>query len=112
MAFRHSCLNAGRSGSLKCPGGDGKPGKGPKKCPGCGATLLIEEGRYGVFQWDPAGRAYREGDMATQAAFQIPGAAQRCADRMTDTVQTTKPEHRGYVVRWIRDRLLPIGARS
>jgi hypothetical protein len=102
MAFRHSCPNAGVSGSPRCR--PDQPGKGPARCPGCGAEPWIEEGVYGVFRFDPTGRAYSEDDAIEWRQRET--AAGVVADRMTRAAQVLEPAHRGYVVRFVRERLL------
>lgn len=108
MAFRHSCPNAGTSGSPRCR--PNQPGKGPKRCLGCGAAPEVEEGFYGVFRFDPENRLYRADDALSW--FQRPLAAQVETDRMNRaqaslTRQGVGPgAHRGYVVRFVRERLV------
>ncbi len=102
MAFRHSCPNVERSGSLKCR--PDQPGKGPKKCPGCGASLYVEEGWYGVFAWD--GRGHYPAALAIEWGQRETSVQAKC-DRLTAKGVPPKAP-RGYVVRFIRDRLLPL----
>lgn len=103
MAFRHHCPNAGRSGSLKCPGGDGRPGKGPKRCPGCHGQLVIEEGRYGIFAWRGDGHYDTHGWVPGERTWQNEAAAGRRADALNDDADRRKLHPRGYVVRFIPD---------
>lgn len=57
-ATAHRCsLNV----TPQCIGSDVKPGKGPRKCPGCGGSLILFTGRWGVFRWRGDGQ-YRADD--------------------------------------------------
>lgn len=110
MAFRHGCPNTGKSGTSRCR--QDQPGKGPKKCPGCGAAIEVEEGTYHVLPWRGDGRYSTEDAVYW---YQRESAAQVSCDRMNEAQAAiayrkgTEPLHpRGYVVRFIRDRLLPL----
>lgn len=99
MALRHSCPNAAADGtSVLCR--PNQPGKGPKRCPGCGATPEVEEGVYGIFRFDITGRRYGPHDYAPGTRRYQRSAAASAEARAVD------PYHRGYVVRFIRQRLL------
>lgn len=103
MAFRHSCPNAGTSGSSRCR--RNQPGKGPKKCPGCGAALELERGRYGVF---PFSETNHYPESRCRGWRERPADARARADVLSAAPGPTHP--RGFVVRFVADRPAPVAA--
>lgn len=82
MSYRHECP---LRPSIRCVSGPGKP-RSPK-CPVCSSTLLVHEGRWGVFVWTAANR-YPES--AAVRIFEQHAAAEKTAAATTD-----------LVVRWV-----------
>lgn len=95
MAKRFECVWFGNDSSPHLMG-NGTPKR--KKCV-CGGELRVEEGKWGVFAYDPQNRAYLAQDAVTAGLFEQKAAADRCADRLTkyDPIGHAG----GYVVRWL-----------
>lgn len=93
LARRYECRWFGQDASVRHLKDIGTPKR--KRCV-CGGELRIEEGLWGIFVFDPRGRAYRPIDAAaTRVSY---AAARRLAEMLTDE----RPDiEDGFVVRWL-----------
>ena len=97
MGYRHYCLTASLSPdhvSISCGGPDGKPGRGPRsgKCAGCGGTLRVEQGKYGVYLHSSARGHKGYAPEHARRLYLSPAAAERYALQLGVD----------WVVRWTR----------